>query len=126
MFFLKKIFFYIYYYSKNHFMRRQFLIYTFLLSILASCNQPGNTKDAETNTAKATTTKTAVEEKATPVNNSAASADDNAIATIDVNGVVIKLHQLVKFEPKGNQFLKADNAKFNYHITDVSITNNTN
>jgi len=107
-------------------LKRQFLLYAFLFSILASCNQSGNTESPETNTAKATPTQTAVEEKPAPANNSAASADDNAIATIDVNGVVIKLHQLVKFEPKGNQFLKADNAKFNYYITDVSITNNTN
>lgn len=53
------------------------------------------------------------------------SAEDAAIAIIDVNGVLVKLHKLIKFEPKGNQFLKADNSKFNYYVMDVSLTNNT-
>ena len=105
-------------------MKKQFLFYASLVYMLAGCNQSTDKNTSAADTSKAPTTQTPVEEKTTT--NSAASADDNAIATIDVNGVVIKLHQLLKFEPKGNQFLKADNTKFNYYITDVSITNNTN
>jgi len=105
-------------------MKKQSLLYISLFSVLISCNQSGNTKSSEQDTATSKAPASVAEQPTTSVHN--ASADDKAIATIDVNGVIIKLHQLIKFEPKGNQFLKVDNAKFNYYIADVSITNTTN
>jgi hypothetical protein len=105
-------------------MKSKSLLYASVLCMMAACNDSAETKTAETNIVS-TTTETSAPEKQTAPAATAASTDDNAIATIDVNGVIVKLHQLIKFEPKGNQILKADNEKFNYYLTDISISNTT-
>ena len=49
----------------------------------------------------------------------------SAMVSLDVNGVKITLHRLVKFTPAGSIVYKVDNTKFDYYVMDVSILNNT-
>lgn len=104
-------------------MRQSLLPVVILSFLILSCNDTDSsettskTKSNAENVVATTETKAAVD--ATP------SADNSTIAVIDVNGVLIKLHKLIKFEPKGNQFLKTDNSKYDYYVMDLSIANTT-
>jgi hypothetical protein len=102
-------------------MKKTFLA-LIVFALMVSCT---DAKKPDASTVEATKSENKPAPENPPKSATASAVDDAAIATIDVNGVIIKLHQLIKFEPKGNQFLKADNTNFDYYIMDLSIDNTT-